>query len=81
MSILFNTNDMTQNTIKLENKNIYRKTNGGVNFYSTLINKDNNTISGTELFNYSNDSNNMEILKPQEKQIHRINNIMQNLVF
>ena len=45
MSILFNTDDMTQNSnIKFENKNIYRKTNGGVNFYSTLINKDNNTV-------------------------------------
>lgn len=70
---------MTQNSnIKFENKNIYRKTNGGVNFYSTLINKDNNTISGAELFNYSNDSNKMEILKPQEKQMHIIDNIMQN---
>ena len=79
MSILFNTDDMTQtNNIKFENKSVYRKANGGVNFYSTLINKDNNTISGTELFNYSTDSNNMEILKPQEKQIHRIDNIMQN---
>lgn len=79
MSILFNTNEVTQNnTIKMENKNIYRRTNGKVHFYPTLTNNNNNTISGAELFNYSNDFNNMEILKQQEKPIHQIDNFMQN---
>lgn len=78
MSILFNTNDMNQNTIKLENNSIYRRTNGGVNYYKTTTNTNNNTISASDLFSVSGDANNMEILKPREKQIHNIENIMLN---